>query len=273
MVSLDIYNSIALICVLIFGIPHGGFDAAIARKRGWPQSFNYYVLFHIYYILISLSVIFIWFLHPLFFLTIFLILSGIHFGLSDIKHRQSMDLISIIAHGSLIPIVIPYCSQAEVNSFFAVLVGSQNSLILLQWINYLVLPWFIVMIIYSYRVFSKKRYMYDYISLLFLLLLAFLLPPIITFSIYFCFFHSPRHIKLTLKEIPFMDKRRSFYEASSYSLIAILGMLYFYNYILGHYTNSERSLLIIFIGLAALTVPHMILVDYIKHKSFVERNV
>ena len=108
--------------------------------------------------------------------------------------------------------------------------------------------WFIVMIIYSYRVFSKKRYTYDYISLLFLLLLAFLLPPIITFSIYFCFFHSPRHIKLTLKEIPFMDKRRSFYEASSYSLIAILGMLYFYNYILGHYTNSERSLLIIFIG-------------------------
>lgn len=266
MVSLNFYNMIALICVLVIGIPHGGFDAAIARSRGWPQSFFYFITFHILYLLLALFVIIVWFFYPLLFLAIFLTLSGLHFGLSDIKHHQSMNLIPIIAHGGLIPIIIPYYNKVEVGTFFTILVGPHNSLTLLQWVDYLIIPWFFVMIIYAWKMISTKQYLYDYMSLLLLCFLALILPPIITFSIYFCLFHTPRHINLTLKEFSIIDKRRSIIEACIYSLVAILSMLYFYTYVLTDYTISERSLLIVFVGLAALTVPHMILVDYLFHQ-------
>ena len=132
-------------------------------------------------------------------------LSGLHFGLSDIKHHQSMNLIPIIAHGGLIPIIIPYYNKVEVGTFFTILVGPHNSLALLQWVDYLIIPWFFVMIIYAWKMISTKQHLYDYMSLLLFCFLALILPPIITFSIYFCLFHTPRHINLTLKEFSLID--------------------------------------------------------------------
>ena len=47
----------ALVAIFLFGVPHGGFDAAIARRSGWSMNSGLsWVIFHLAYIAIALAV-------------------------------------------------------------------------------------------------------------------------------------------------------------------------------------------------------------------------
>ena len=73
----------ALAAIFLFGVPHGGFDAAIARRNGWSMSGPLsWVTFHLAYIAIAIIVAFLWWWFPLVSLGLFLIISGYHFGAS-----------------------------------------------------------------------------------------------------------------------------------------------------------------------------------------------
>ena len=94
-------------------------------------------------------------------------------------------------------------------------------------------------------------------------ILAIFAPPLIAFTVFFCGMHSARHILRSLTALKIL-------ESSSFkiSLAAIFGTLLFV-YIaasiawLFQSSNSldARIIQIVFVGLAALTVPHMILID------------
>jgi len=264
--DLDIYSSLALLCVIFLGIPHGGMDAAIARKKGWPQSYWHFITFHASYLCLSGLVIYLWYLFPLVSLFSFLVISGFHFGMSDLCKQKRKKIIPLFAHGGLIPIVIPYMNQNEVLQIFIVLVGEYNAVILIDFLAYLVIPWLISFVLYSYYVIIKKDEFRIYINLPILLVIIFFFSPLISFASYFCLVHSPRHIKTVYNLLDAKEKRRTLYEALSYSLIAFAMMLVSI-FLLDNYTFSDRSLLIVFVGLASLTVPHMILVDYIKENK------
>lgn len=90
---------------------------------------------------------------------------------------------------------------------------------------------------------------------------AAVLPPLLYFSAYFCLLHSLRHLTLTLDHLP--DKQRAIRAAAGITVLTLIaagvgvGLFAFASQI----DPSTSVMRVIFIGLAALTVPHMLLVD------------
>jgi Brp/Blh family beta-carotene 15,15'-monooxygenase len=86
------------------------------------------------------------------------------------------------------------------------------------------------------------------------------LSPLLSFAVYFCVWHSRSHIaRIWFSIRGTKERRRSLIEAMVYSVIAwasaLVLLLVFQD------TLTDALIPITFIGLAALTVPHMLLVD------------
>lgn len=259
------YLSVA--AILLIGVPHGGLDGAVARRVGWPNSLKAWVTFHFSYILIAALVSMFWWIYPLASLTLFLIISGIHFGASDIRHIMEYGenhWLPIIAHGGLVCIAIPGFQVSAVAPIFTVLIGENGGSSLLQTISYLLYPYLGVVIIYFGFSLKNGKWKACALHLFILLLLAFWLPPLVSFALYFCFWHSRSHALRIWENIKPKERSKSLIETFVYSGVAWLVALCFFWYF---QESADSALLqLTFIGLAALTVPHMILVDLVDSK-------
>jgi Brp/Blh family beta-carotene 15,15'-monooxygenase len=95
-----------------------------------------------------------------------------------------------------------------------------------------------------------------------LLAMAFaILPPLVSFALYFCIIHTGRHMSRIWHVLASTSSPRGLYrQAAGFTLISwLVGGAAFLWLETG---NLDAALLqVVFIGLAALTVPHMILVD------------
>ena len=165
-------------------------------------------------------------------------------------------------------IAIPAFQGSAVEPLFAVLVGKENSLWLLQQIDSLLLPWAVLLFAYGIYSIYQPRWRWTLLNLALLTALAYLLPPLVSFAIYFCLWHSRRHMQQTWRAIAPEQRRRSAIETLVYSLLAFVaaGAIFF---VLQSDSGSLSSvtptlLQLTFIGLAVLTVPHMLLVDFIN---------
>ena len=83
------WDLFAVAAILILGVPHGGLDGAIARRTGWPAGTVSWLGFHLGYIGLAALVTGLWWLFPLPSLALFLLISGLHFGASDIGYPGS----------------------------------------------------------------------------------------------------------------------------------------------------------------------------------------
>ena len=112
----------------------------------------------------------------------------------------------------------------------------------------------------------KSLLLMDFLSIL---ILNYFLNPVLAFTFYFCFLHSIRHSISLIKEIntnlkkglPIFIKK-----ALPLTIITIVGYI-FSLYILNNYYELNDSIYkVIFIGLASLTFPH-ILLEYLIEKN------
>jgi Brp/Blh family beta-carotene 15,15'-monooxygenase len=259
---------VAIAAILLIGVPHGGLDGAVARRVGWPSGTVPWILFHLIYLLLAASVAALWWLYPLPSLIFFLLISALHFGSSDIRHISApsspSSWLPLIAHAGLVVIAIPVFQSDAVEPLFALLVGADNSLWLLKQIAFLLLPW--VACLTAYLIYSvyQTHWRTALLNLGLLTALAYLLPPLVSFALYFCLWHSRSHMQRIWQSIALNQRRRSAIETLVYSLLAYAAAaLYF---LLQRETGSAPSATLVqltFIGLAALTVPHMLLIDFI----------
>lgn len=99
------------------------------------------------------------------------------------------------------------------------------------------------------------------IELIVIALILVLLPPLLGFAVYFCFVHTGRHMMHIWKKLQIaMNSRVIFIQAIGLTAASwLLGLGAFYFLDSGDF--DADILRVVFIGLAALTVPHMILVD------------
>jgi len=255
-----IWDMVAMLAIILFGIPHGGFDAAIARRNDLlSNSLLSWAGFHLAYVFIAALVAILWWWFPLPSLILFLIISAFHFGASDIADTGS-DWLPWLCHGGLITIVIPSVHPQVVMSIFALLTNVQQSEWLIGILQLIFYIWILCCIGYCIFTWHQKKYRKPLFNLFCLIGIVILTPPLVSFALYFCLWHSPGHTLRLWKSLPRNIRKSTLKEAAVYTLLAWLTLIVLFLSLNGSVT--EILLQLIFIGLAALTWPHMILVDY-----------
>ena len=128
---------------------------------------------------------------------------------------------------------------------------------------------FLSSVILLLKNFEKKKFLifFDYFSILTLNLY---LTPLIAFTIYFCFLHSIRHsisLAIELDSNSLVNGFRLFVKKALPLTILTAVFSFIALYLLSYSNNLDGAILkIIFIGLASLTFPH-ILLEYFLEKN------
>lgn len=248
---------IPLLFILFIGIPHGASDILIARRR-FKNSWLKILFFLISYLFVAIIFTTAWFFYPILCLVLFLLISGLHFGLLDTLKMptSSLKLMQALIYG-LTPIIIPIVFHTrEVNEIFKLLLFDEDNDIAYQ-MQHFFLIWLLGLIIFFVKYpESSQRQVLEIITLATLLVI---LPPLWGFAFYFCFVHSIRHFLNLRKELSNLET--SDVIALFMTSIATITIVALAGFLLEGNGMEESLLKVTFIGLAALTVPHMLLVD------------
>ena len=275
--SLDLPTQVALMtCVVAtLGVPHGALDDLLALPF-LPARWGLARLpvFVSAYLTVAALVIIAWLWAPIPSLMTFLALSVIHFGSGDAPPTPG-GATRAVAIGSrgLLPILLPpLMYPAPVAEIFGWLVGAPVAASSVSEVAATVLP--LAVIIWGaeiIRLVGTRRGVFDAMSELsdlgVLGLLFTLTPPLFSFAVYFGFWHSTRHIldiAERLPDDPNRGKARMFVTlAAPLTLatllmagVAVLGLT------LRGVDLPQGTATVVFIGLAALTVPHMLLTAF-----------
>ena len=263
---------VSLLFILSIGISHGSLDHIKGKKLLKILGFKSSVVFYFGYIFVGLTTIIIWLLFPKLLLFLFLLIAAFHFGKEDsefLNKRKNFELIYFFK-GSLIIVAPLLFHKNETLSIFKSLNFDITTSFL---INNEILYFFILLSFIS-NIFLSLNKSFDAKSLLFMdflsiLILNYFLNPVLAFTFYFCFLHSIRHSISLIKEIN-TNLKKGFpifiKKALPLTIITIVGYI-FALYILNNYNELSESIYkVIFIGLASLTFPH-ILLEYLIEKN------
>ena len=262
-----IYQDIlGFLLILSIGIIHGANDLLIIKKYTRKDSLKSQISYFLYYLgLVFLGFVF-FYVFPSIALLSFVLVSIYHFGE---QHWESNLLSTNIYIGKIFPIILhglTFFLIIFINNIDLVneVLASFNAIFL----DYFVLKTLLIIIfsLYILMLLSSKLFREYFLSeFLFFLLLYFLTMSstlIYGFSIYFIFFHSILSIKDQVRYIYEDDKsqfiKKYLISALPYFLLALIFLIGFYLFI---DLESINVLPIIFTFLAAITFPHVIVIE------------
>ena len=269
-----------LILILTIGVSHGSLDHIKGEKLFKIFNIKKTYLFYLTYIFISLGVIFIWMLLPSITLVIFLIIASYHFGKEDteflILDKSYFVEILYFFKGFLIILAPLYFNfQETIEIFKLLLVDNEifySSLAFIETnkvIQIGIVSSSLSSIFLFFNKFEIKKFsiFLDYFSIL---ILNYYLTPLLAFTIYFCFLHSIRHSISLAVELDKNDLLNGFkiFIKKALPLTILTGVICLISlYLISNGNNLDSAILkIIFIGLASLTFPH-ILLEYLLEKN------
>ena len=271
---------ICLLLILSIGISHGSLDNIKGKKLFKIFEITNFSIFYLSYIVIAITIITLWIIIPVLSLIIFLVVASYHFGKEDtqflIIENSYFNQLLFLVKGSLIIFAPMYFHFDETISIFKLLlVENENFYEYLDLIeNYKILLFGILLATFANILLFAKNYEFkkftiflDYFSIL---IINYYFSPLIAFTLYFCFLHSVRHSITLMFELNETDLNVGFrlfikkaLPLTILTIVFCLIALYFLN---NSYTFDSSVLKIIFIGLASLTFPH-ILLEYLLEKN------
>ena len=271
---IDLNLIICLFLILIIGISHGSLDNIKGRKLLKIFGFKSEYIFYIIYLIISFLIILSWIIFPNTVLLIFLIVACYHFGKEDtvffVKKEIFFKEILYFFKGSSVIIAPLFFHREETNEIFRTLNFNifENSLFSDAFLVIILFLSFISSFFLSHKkdINFKILLMTDFLSIL---IINFFLSPILAFTLYFCFLHSIRHSITLIFELDKSLKngfRKFIKKAIPLTLITGLTFIVAIYLLNNFYELNEAIYKVIFIGLASLTFPH-ILLEYLIEKN------
>ena len=261
---------ISIICFFLIstiGVSHGALDHEKGKKIIKLFKLKKIELFYLAYVFLSLLIIFLWTIVPIITLIIFLIVASYHFGKEDsvfgeIKYNYFSNVLFFFK-GSIVVLAPLYFSQEETFEIFKILNANINPIsqdFLLTLILLSLLSNFLL----------KKNTLIHSIDTLSIIIINWTFSPLVAFTIYFCFLHSIRHSFSLIYEINKKNfkKGSNLFIKKALPLTMLTGLLFLISlYVLNNYFLLNSAILkVIFIGLASLTFPH-ILLEYLLEKN------
>ena len=278
--NFNISPFICLLLILTIGVSHGSLDHVKGKKLFNILNINNIAIFYFSYILIAILVIIIWVTTPFISLIIFLLVASYHFGKEDtqflINENSYFNQLLFFLKGLLIVIAPMFFHFNETIAIFKfLLVDNEIFYSTLEFIEVnKILPIAIILSSLSSICLFLKKFeikkliiFLDYFSIL---VLNYYLTPLVAFTVYFCFLHSIRHSITLIYEIDKNDFKNGLkvfgWKALPLTVLTAIFCLIGLYLLNNNYDFNSSILKIIFIGLASLTFPH-ILLEYFLEKN------
>ena len=250
-----------VVAVGVFGIPHGAFDYAVAKKSGVITSRRSAIFFLFAYLGVAAGSFALWLLYPRGGLVVFLVISVWHFSHDWVGrgwlYRSAMALLVVFGPLVVWPDRVLY--YFNVLLFGDSITASPQSLLLFG---------LLVGVLWGTACGLKlvRRQWHDVLECVLLFLGVFLFEPLIFFVIYFCGLHSVRSMTHLRKQLG--GTLAAFIARGLLPTLATYGLGFAVYAMLPSINSSEGLVKVIFIGLFALTVPHLLLdtwIDTLRH--------
>ncbi len=276
---------ICFLLILSIGVSHGSLDNMKGKKLFEIFKINNFFIFYLSYILLAILIIIFWVILPSISLVFFLIVASYHFGKEDtsflINENSFYNPLLFFFKGSLIILAPMYFHFDETIKIFKfLLVENEAFYDFLDFVetNKILFSCIILSTLSNILLFAKnfelKKFtiFLDYFSIL---IINYYFSPLVAFTFYFCFLHSIRHSITLIFELKEDDLNiginiflKKALPLTILTAIFSLISLYFLN---NTYNFDSSILKVIFIGLASLTFPH-ILLEYLLEKNEKQRN-
>ena len=264
----DIYQDIlGFLLILSIGVIHGANDLLIIKKYTRKDSLKSQISYFLYYVgLVFLGFVF-FYVYPSIALMSFVLVSIYHFGEQHweanpmtsniLKERK---IFPIILHGLTFFLIIFINNIEVVNEVLA----SFNTILIDPFVlgtSLIILFSIYMLMLLSFKIF-RGYFLPEFLFFILLYLLTLNSTLIYAFSIYFIFFHSILSIKDQVKYIYEDDKsqniKKYLINALPYFFLALIFLVGFYSFV---DLESINILPIIFTFLAAITFPHVIVIE------------
>jgi beta-carotene 15,15'-dioxygenase len=257
--------------ILTIGTSHGALDHEKGKKLFKIYKIKNFSLFYFSYLILGILIATLWLFFPALTLTLFLIVASYHFGKEDCIFPRIKNHLMFALKGSLIILAPLLFHFDDTINIFKILYLKEN--LLIHNLTYLFennyISYFLAIsilsnfFIYKINLVSIAAIFVDIIIILFINILY---SPIVAFTVYFCFLHSIRHIISLILEMK-INFNKFVKKATPLTLVtALIFIIFAWVITLNNYSLDGAILKVIFIGLASLTFPH-ILLEYLLEKN------
>lgn len=254
MTELSSLVTLVLVLAVIAGLPHGAFDVYIANRLGFWRTQGQLVNWLIGYTLAALAIVGLWLLAPAISLGLFLLISALHFG-RDHYPQQSLYALCLGFIILGLPLLVEPLLVASI--FSHILVPESQAQAVVTLFQGLAIIGSLVILAEVLLHFNKRKS--TFLLLMLLLAAAVLFHPLVYFALFFALSHSPNHLREQWQRLNTPQKQQAPWVILALTVVPILAAVavLFYSSL----TWDSKLLSVIFIGIAALTVPHMFLLE------------
>ena len=261
---------LTIICFFLIstiGVTHGALDNLKGYKLLKIYGIKKNYVFYLAYITLSFFTILFWILFPMSTLALFLLVASYHFGKEDSSFgklkKMKLNGLLFFLKGSIVILAPLIFHTDETLKIFEIL-GVQ-----LKIINTDILFSLIALSLLS-NFFINNNAKFSLLDWITILILNITFSPLVAFTIYFCFLHSVRHSLSLIYELNKNNFKKGFrdFVKKALPLTILTGILYLFaaSLLVNTYSLDDAILKVIFIGLASLTFPH-ILLEYLLEKN------
>ena len=261
---MDIELIIAAALITFLGLPHGALDPLVAYRHGLIGRTSHWVYFLIAYIGSCLLGLVFWSLSPVSALVLFLGYSAVHFG----RDWSGSTSLGGSPYGCLVLGLPAIFHPAEIQDIYLMLTSEPSSAnVLMLNRGFIVFGGgYLVMTILLGQLKSLARY--AWLELIALASWAYLFIPLWYFVIFFCALHSPRHLIAEFGTLSRPYKVKAVAVMAVFTLITVGSIALFGAQLRVSLNEIETfTYQAIFIGLAVLTIPHMILMEWVRSRE------
>lgn len=266
---------VACIAILVFGLPHGTLDLELVkRERATGPARMTFVL--VLYLGLAAAMYAIWETYPLAALCVFLGIAVVHFSEDwpDSSHEYGN---AFLAQGMALALLTApaFLHRPELKAHFVALSGDPAAGIVAD-VMMLLAPVSLAVAAVAILSFRQTGQRDRAIAAASALAGMILLPPAIGFAVFFCLFHSPRHLRAAL-DLLSRSRDRSYLCVVAPLTLAALGIA---AWLFTREVRADLSSQLVaasFMTLSLLTVPHMavpaILAFVVRLRSHVGQRV
>ena len=260
-----VHTQVAILAVgvMLVGTPHGGLDHRLGRRllvpstgAAWPLAFA------VGYIGLGAATAAFWLYWPAAGLTIFLLLSWAHFGEADA--RESWPVVAVVARGGL-PLVVPALAHPDgLDAIFNWLAGVEGARLGALLRGPVAWVWVAALVTHLTQMRAVQRG--AALEIVALAIAATVLPPLLSFTLFFCLVHAPRALMETAR-MSGEGTSELLRAAAPLSLAATAAAALAYLAFAAEAPPAVAAVRTVFIWLAALTVPHMLLARLARQRT------